>query len=57
MSKETIKFEAEKEVKHSIRFKEVVEQGKAPIVGTIYVQKWYVGSAKSLFITIEKSDA
>ena len=57
MSKETIMFEAEKEVKHSIRFKEVVEQGKAPIVGTIYVQKWYVGSAKQLFITIEKSDA
>ena len=49
-----VKFEYEKETKNSVRFKEVPEEGKAPIVGTLYVQKWFAGSCKSLEISIEK---
>ncbi|OMH38809.1 hypothetical protein [Motiliproteus sp. MSK22-1] len=49
-----VKFEIEKEVKHSVRYKEVVEDGRAPVVGSIYVQKWFAGDAKELTVTIEK---
>ena len=53
MSKEIVKFEFERETKNSIRYKEVPEDGKAPIVGSLYVQKWFAGSSKSLKVTIE----
>tara|TARA_R110001583_G_scaffold41161_1_gene131017 strand:+ start:5230 stop:5409 length:180 start_codon:yes stop_codon:yes gene_type:complete len=49
-----VKFELEKEVKHSVRFKEIVEEGRAPVIGSIYVQKWYAGDAKTLSISIHK---
>ncbi|MEH6626162.1 MAG: hypothetical protein V7739_06955 [Motiliproteus sp.] len=50
-----VKFQLEKEVKHSVRYKEVVEEGRAPVVGSIYVQKWYAGDAKELTIVISKA--
>lgn len=53
MSKQHVKFEFEKETKNSVRYKEVPEQGKPPIVGSLYVQKWFAGNAKSLQLTIE----
>jgi len=53
MPKELVKFEFEKETKNSIRYKEVPAEGKAPIVGSLYVQKWFAGDAKTLQITIE----
>ncbi len=52
----TVKFELEKTVKHSVRYKEVVEQGRAPLLGSLYVQKWYAGDAKELTVTIAKPD-
>ena len=54
MSKQQVKFEFEKETKNSVRYKEVPEQGKPPIVGSLYVQKWFAGNAKSLQLTIEQ---
>jgi len=56
MSKVSVKFEYEKETKNSVRYKEVPEEGKAPIVGSLYVQKWFAGSTKTLEITIDKKD-
>jgi hypothetical protein len=53
MSKEVITFEFEKETKNSVRYKEVPDEGKAPIVGSLYVQKWFAGDSKSLQVTIE----
>ena len=53
MSKELVTFEFEKETKNSIRYKGVPAEGKAPIVGSLYVQKWFAGDAKTLQITIE----
>ena len=54
MSKKLVKFEYEKETKNSVRFKEVPEEGTAPIVGSLYVQKWFAGQSKTLEVTIEK---
>ncbi|MEH6578484.1 MAG: hypothetical protein V7731_15595 [Amphritea sp.] len=56
MSKVTVKFEYEKETKNSVRYQEVPEEGKAPVMGSLYVQKWFAGSSKNLEITIEKKD-
>ena len=53
MSKAVVTFEFEKETKNSIRYKEVPVEGKAPIVGSLYVQKWFAGDAKSLQVTLE----
>lgn len=56
MSKTIIQFEIEKETKNSVRYKEVPGEGKPPIVGSLYVQKWYAGNTKTLEITIDKKD-
>jgi hypothetical protein len=53
MAKESIKLVFEKETKNSVRYKEVPAEGKAPLVGTLYVQKWFAGKSKSLQLTIE----
>lgn len=56
MSKKTVMFEYEKETKNSVRYKEIPEEGTAPIMGTLYVQKWFAGNSKSIQITIDKKD-
>lgn len=56
MKKETIHFEFEKETKNSVRYQEVPEAGKAPIIGTVYIQKWFAGNAKKLTLTVELDD-
>ena len=54
MSQTTVSFSYEKETKNSVRYKEEPEEGKAPIMGTLYVQKWFAGDTKTLAITIDK---
>lgn len=56
MSAVTVQFEFEKETKNSVRYKETPEEGKAPIVGSIYVQKWFAGTTKNITITNDKND-
>ena len=56
MSKKVVTFEYEKETKNSVRYKEVPEEGTAPIVGTLNVQKWFAGDSKTIEITIDKKD-
>lgn len=56
MSAVTLNFTLEKETKNSVRYKEVPEEGKAPVLGSVYVQKWYAGSAKNITIKVEKKD-
>ena len=56
MTKKLVQFEYEKETKNSVRFKEVPEEGTAPIVGSLYVQKWFAGQSKTIEVTIEKKD-
>jgi len=52
----TIEFEFEKETKNSVRYKEVPEAGKPPIVGSLYVQKWFAGDTKKMTITLNKNN-
>jgi len=54
MAKTTITFELEKQNKNSVRYKEVPKDGMPPILGSIYVQKWYTGDSKIIEVTIEK---
>ena len=56
MSTKIVNFEIEKETKNSVRYKEVPEEGQAPVVGSLYVQKWFADNSKNIQITIEKKD-
>lgn len=56
MTNKTVTFEFEKATKNSIRFKEIPDEGTPPIVGTIYVQKWFAGNSKNIEVTINKKD-
>ncbi|WP_339670996.1 hypothetical protein [Dasania marina] len=56
MSKTVVKFTFEKETKNSVRYKEEPEEGKAPIVRSLYVQKWFAGNSKQITVTIDKQD-
>jgi len=51
----TIEFAFERATKNTFRYQEVVEPGYPPKVGTIYIQKWIVGSKAParLKVTIE----
>lgn len=50
---QVIHFEKEKETQNTIRFKEIPEDGKPPILGTLYVQKWAFKDKSKLKVTIE----
>ncbi len=54
MTKKVVQFEYEKATKNSVRYKEVPEEGQAPIIGSLYVQKWFAGNSKNIQVTIEK---
>ena len=56
MSEKKVKFEFEKQNKNSIRYKEVPEEGMPPIIGSIYIQKWFAGNSKNIEITVKKTD-
>jgi len=49
----TIQLQKEKDTKNTVKFAEVQTQGEAPIIGTLYVQKWFVGDAPNLKVTVE----
>lgn len=48
-----VKFKREKETKNTVRFQEVEEKGKPPVIGTMYVQKWAAGDLNELTVEIE----
>ena len=49
----TILLTKEKETRNTVKFAEVQTQGEAPIVGTLYVQKWFAGATNNLKVTVE----
>ncbi len=49
----TVRFEKEKETKNTIKFNEQPEAGKPPVVGSLYLQKWFAGNTSSVTVTIE----
>lgn len=56
MPEKTIKFEFEKNNKNSIRYKEIPGDDMPPVIGSIYVQKWFAGDSKKIKVIIEKTD-
>ena len=54
MSETKIKFELEKQNKNSVRYKEIPKEGMPPILGSIYVQKWFAGNSKYIEVTVNK---
>lgn len=49
-----VKFKKEKETKNTVRFQEIEEKGKPPVVGTLYVQRWFAGDREELTIDIQE---
>jgi hypothetical protein len=49
----TVQFTKEKDTKNTVKFAEVQTQGEPPIIGTLYVQKWFAGQATQLKVTVE----
>jgi hypothetical protein len=41
---------------HFIRYKEVPDDGMPPVVGNIYVQKWYAVESKNIELVITKKE-
>lgn len=52
-----LEFTREKETQNTARFKEIVEAGRAPVIGIIYVQKWWIQGAVKVTVTIAKEEA
>lgn len=50
----TVKFKVEKETKNTVKFEEVPAEGQPPIIGTLYVQKWFAGNATEIEVTVRK---
>lgn len=50
-----IKFVKEKDTKNTVRYKEVPEEGKPPVVGSLYLQKWFAGDKQNVEIEITLS--
>lgn len=49
-----VKFRKEKETKNTVKFEEMPEAGKPPIIGSLYLQKWFINGAEFVTVTIEK---
>ena len=49
---ETVVFTKEKDTKNTVKFEEVPADGKPKVIGSLYVQKWFAGSATKLAVSI-----
>ena len=47
----------EKEPKNTIRYQEQPEEGQPPIIGTLYVAKFWARGADRLTVTLTKGEA
>jgi len=48
----TVCFSKEKDTKNTVKFAEVPEEGKPTVIGSLYVQKWFVGSATKIAVNL-----
>jgi hypothetical protein len=53
----TLRFAKEKETKNTIRYQEQPEEGQPPIIGTLYVAKFWARGADRLTVTLTKGEA
>ena len=58
MERQTLVFTTERETKNTVRFQEEAN-GKPPVIGTLYVQRWALGEPlpQRLTVTIEAASA
>ena len=49
----TILFQKEKDTKNTVKFTEIAVQGQAPVIGTLYLQKWFAGASQNVKVTVE----
>jgi hypothetical protein len=49
----TILLVKEKETKNTVKFTETQVQGQAPVIGTLYLQRWFVGAGTNVKVTVE----
>ena len=57
MEVQTINFTIERETKNTVRYQEEAE-GKPPAIGTIYIQKWFLGQnpPRRIAVTIQEGE-
>ena len=57
MEVQTINFTIERETKNTVRYQEEAD-GKPPAIGTIYVQKWFLGQnpPQRIAVTIQEGE-
>ncbi len=48
----TVQFTKELDRKNAVRFQEVPVAGQAPIVGTLYLQRWFCGAATNVTVEV-----
>ena len=50
-------FELEKETKNTVRYSETPDEGVAPVVNTIYIQKYVLGKTapQKIKVTLEET--
>jgi hypothetical protein len=48
----TLSFKRLRETKNTVRFEEQTEPGKPPVIGTIYIQKWFIGDADAMTVAV-----
>jgi hypothetical protein len=53
MPSKTVKFKLGKTTKNTVKYAELPEPGQPPVIGTLYVQKWFAGDADIVTVTIE----
>ena len=51
-TKTTLNFKRLRETKNTVRFEEKTEPGKPPVIGTIYIQKWFIGEAAAMTVAL-----
>ena len=58
MERQTLVFATERETKNTVLFQEEAN-GKPPVIGTLYVQRWALGEPlpQRLTVTIEAASA
>lgn len=53
MSKQvTLTFERVKDTKNTTKYEEVAVEGQPPVVGTLYVQKWWANGSERVTVTL-----
>ena len=55
MEKVVLNFEKERDTKNTVRYTEVPAKDEAPVIGTLYMQKWFAKGTEKLVVTIEES--